>query len=253
MGIDHLSVIESSSARIVEILRQEPLDARVPGCPEWDLADLGVHMVGVQRWSAHIVRLGELGEDPEHVPPLRNEVADALQASSAELMEALRAADPEAPCWNFSDAPQVQAFWFRRQANEVVVHAWDAESAVSDTPPPIEREVAADVVDEFVTMSIPRVIAREGVDISGITGDVHIHCTDLQDHEVSGVHASGEWTFEIKDGTLVVVAEHRKSAVAIRGGASDLALYLYGRTSADTVEIFGDPESLAQWAPLLAF
>jgi len=248
MGIDHLSVIEDASTRIVEILRQGPLDARVTGCPDWDLADLGIHMVGVQRWAAHIVRLGELGQDPGHVSPDRAGVADALEASSREILDALRAVDPEAPCWNFSTAAQVQAFWFRRQANEAFVHAWDAESAVSDTPPTMDREIAADVVDEFITMSIPRVIQREGVDVSGITGDVHIHCTDLD-----GLDATGEWTFEISNGELVVTEEHRKSAVAIRGGASDLALYLYGRSAADTVEIFGDPESLAQWAPVLAF
>jgi len=166
--------------------------------------------------------------------------ADALEASFQALVAALNAADPEAACWNFTaTAPHVASFWFRRQANEVAIHCWDAASAVSATPPDIPAEVAAQIIDEFVHVMMPRVIDREGIDVSTLTGDVHVHCTDVP----------GEWTFEIIDGEVAVSDTHRKAAVAIRGTASNLAMFLYNRIGDDDVEIFGEASELEKWRP----
>lgn len=247
MSIDYLTVISEESSRLADLLRAGPLDAPVAGCPGWNLGDLGIHMVGVQRWSAEIIRTGE---PPEANAPAPNadEAADALVASSQAVVEALSGADPAAPCWNFTNGPQVAQFWFVRQACEIAVHRWDGESAVSDDPQPLDPAVAAAVIDEFLHSSMQRVIDRDGVDLTAIDSDVHVHCTDLK-----GIDAPGEWTFEIVNNALSVTDEHRKAAVALRGPASDLALLLYGRIDVDQVEMFGEPDALAQWNPLLHF
>lgn len=247
MGLDHISIIQNETARLVELLNTGPLTAPVPGCPDWNLGDLGVHMVGVQRWATGIVRTGQQGA-PEQAPPAPGQAADALRSSCEALVRALSGADPADPCWNFTSEPQTMQFWFRRQALEIAVHRYDAEAAISATPSPIDTETAAHVVDEFVHVNMQRIIERQHVDLSGLRGDVHLHCTDLD-----GIDGPGEWTFEISDGSLVVTDTHRKCAVAARGSASDLALFLYRRIDADALEIFGDPDVLKQWSVLFAF
>lgn len=245
MSIDYLSAIRTESARLADIVSEGPLDAPIAGCPGWNLGDLAIHMVDVQRWATHIVRTRQVGEHGVS-SPAPAAAASALRASSEEIVQALAAADPQEPCWNFTGAPQVMSFWFRRQAAEVAVHRWDAEAAVSSSPTPIEAELAAHTIDEFVHLILQRTIERDNIDVSKITSDVHVHCTGLDD-----IDAPGEWTFEIIDGALVVTDEHRKSAVALRGPASNLALALYGRMGRDDVEVFGSAESLDQWSALL--
>jgi uncharacterized protein (TIGR03083 family) len=242
MTLDYPRIIADESARIVQALRTGPLDARVPGCPDWSLGALGLHVVGVQRWGAATVAMGAPPQSSEPQPPL-DQVADALAASSAALLEALAAVDPDAPCWNFTSADQTARFWFRRQALEVAMHRWDADSAIVAEPAGLALETASDLVDEFVHVMMQRVIDRENLALDDLRGDIHVHCTDT----------AGEWVCEIIDGRLVVTDEHRKSAVAVRGPASDLALFLYNRVPASTVEILGDAEVLASWDPVLRF
>jgi len=236
MAIDYPTIIADESARMHEIATAGPLDAPVPGAPGWTLADLVRHMGNVQRWATYVIEHGgpgEAGEDHRSV----EEVVDAFPSYTAGLLAALDGLDPDAELWNFTSGPQVGSFWLRRQALEVTIHRWDAESAVSENPPAIPAELAADAIDEFVHVFIGRVIDREGIDVSQLPGDVHLHCTDTE----------GEWTFEIVEGELVIVDEHRKSNVAVRGPASDLALFVYGRTRSDQVEVFGDEGALTAW------
>ncbi len=243
MSLDYRSIVAEESARFLEILRAGPLDAIVPGCPEWTMADLALHMAGVQRWAAHILTVG-VAEDAPGPPPDPSAPADAVAAATAELLAVLDTADPDEPCWNFTSGPQRKSFWFRRQALEIAVHRWDAESAVLPDPAPMTTAVGADVVDEFIHLVLGRAIDSGDIDRSALRGDVHLHCTDVADSDIAG-----EWTFELVDGELVIVDEHRKSTVAVRGTASDLALFVYGRIGVEGVETFGDAEVLAAWSP----
>lgn len=236
MSLDYRQIIADESARFNEIIATGPLDATVPGAPGWTLADLCRHIGDVQRWATYVITEGGPGAADEDNRTV-DEVVTAFPSYTAGLLAAIDGLDPDAELWNFTDGPQIGSFWLRRQALEVTIHRWDAESAVSDNPPAIPAELAADVLDELVHVFVGRVITREGIDVTELPGDVHLHCTDTE----------GEWTFEIVDGALVVVDEHRKSNVAVRGPASDLALFMYGRTRSDQVEVFGDEAALAGW------
>lgn len=178
------------------------------------------------------------GEDPaEYAPDEAEDLVAWLREGAALVLAAIDATDPEAPCWNlWKTADKTMGFWHRRQANEVSVHRWDAESAVGATTP-FEAAIAADIVDEWVHVMLPRAIERDGRDISLLTGDAHLHCTDTP----------GEWTFEMVDGAVVVSNEHRKSTVAARGPAADLALLVFNRGDRHGVDIFGDTELLDRW------
>ncbi len=240
MSLDYRSILVNESARFAEVLEAGPLDAPVPACPDWQLGDLGVHLVNVQRMGAHILRTTVAGT-PEGEPLEPTQAAAAMVEATADLVALVDAADPDDECWNFFGAPPVKGFWFRRMALETLVHRWDAEAAIEpstgSSPAPIEPAVAADVIDEYLHVMMRRTIVRENVDTAGIVCDVHLHCTDTE----------GEWTFEMVDGELTVSDVHRKSAVAIRGEAANLALFAYNRIGPGEVEIFGDEAVLAGW------
>lgn len=236
---DYRAIVAAESARFAEILRAGPLDARVPGCPDWNLGELGIHMAQVQRWSSNVMVTGT-PDRPDWTAPEPSEAANALAEATPVLLDVLDAADPADPCWNWSSAEQTKAFWFRRQAIEVACHRWDAESAISPAPPALEPTLAADVIDELLHVLINRAAARDEIDLAAIPGDLHVHVTDTP----------GEWTVDVVDGALHVTDEHRKSAVAIKGEASSVALFLYNRVDADSVEVFGEPETWQAWSQL---
>jgi predicted lipid carrier protein YhbT len=121
------------------------------------------------------------------------------------------------------------AFWFRRQAQEVSVHRWDAQGAAG-APEPLEAALAADGVDEWLEL----LAVRGGAATDGAEHTVHLHCTDVE----------GEWLVRQSPDGLDIERAHAKGDVAARGTASDLDLYLWGRLDADRLELFGDPALL---------
>jgi uncharacterized protein (TIGR03083 family) len=243
VSIDYRTVIIEQSSAMVDTVGNGALDAPVPGCPGWSLADLAIHVGGIQRWATDIVTTGERAAGGLVEPDHPSTAAAFLAGGTGPLVAALDAADPDAPCWNFSGQQLTKRFWPRRQALEVSFHRWDADSAVRADPAPVEAAVAADAIDEFVRMVMGRVVSRTKADLSGLIGDVHLHCTDTL----------GEWTFEAVDGALRVVDGHAKAAAAVRGPASDLALFLYNRVPADRVELFGDTALVGRWLDLVRF
>lgn len=241
MPIDYRTVIADETERMVAIVRRNPNETRVPGCPAWNLGELAEHMGGVQRWATQVVRTGELAKDVPPGPPGQSP-ADYLAAGVAPLIEALDAADLDAPTWTFTGTPQTTRFWLRRQAIEVATHRWDAQSATGDTEP-IDAALAVDSIDEFVRLMIPRIIRRTKPDVAPLVGDVHLHCTD----------ADGEWTFDLHDGDVRVTSGHGKATAAIKGTASNLALFLFNRVDRDRVEIFGSHDLVQAWQHILRF
>jgi uncharacterized protein (TIGR03083 family) len=237
--------LRADAARIAEVAGTD-LDAAVPGCPGWVVRDLVVHLGSVHRWATEVVATGEypgrMAADPGPVP-VPDDDAGLLAwftAGAAQLADALDAMDPDAPSWMpWTIERPVAGVWLRRQTQETSVHRWDAESAVGDTHP-IEPALAADGIDEYFALIVPRVVTRSGVVLPGPS--VHVHCTDdgLPD-------GAGEWYVDAA-GDYVVTREHRKGDAALRGRAEDLLLALWGRPVPDgAIDVVGDPAAAAAW------
>ena len=126
--IDHLAEFERTAAEFAAVLdRVDPIVA-VPDCPGWTLADLALHIGSGQRWAASIVLSGKAQKRPE---VLRTTIswADWYAGTTAALAAALRAVDPDEPCWNFAPVDQRAGFWSRRRMHETVIHLVDAVQA----------------------------------------------------------------------------------------------------------------------------
>ncbi len=215
----------------------------VPTCPGWTLADLVVHMGLAWGWAADTVATKARADGGE-APRDRSDQAlrSWAKREAARLVDTLRAADPDETCWTFGP-PRSVRFWFRRQALETVLHAWDAQRAVG-TAVPIAPRVGVDGIDEHLNVVVPRLLRLRPNAWSGET--VHLHCTD----------ADGEWLLRLGPGGEAVTARsHAKADVALRGGAEALWLWCANRATVEELglERFGDGDITNRWRTEMAF
>lgn len=214
----YLDALAVDGAAFAAAAERAPLDAPVPGCPEWNVADLVWHLSKVHEFWRQIVA-GPLS-DPAGMPreprpaedqALLGRYRDGLTA----LRDTLSAADPQLSCWTWSD-DHTAGFVQRRMAQETAVHRWDAESVAGD-PAPIEAGLATDGIDEFVT--------HFRAEPAEPPLAVRLVCTDI----------GAEFNLHAGSGP---------PAGTLRGSAFDLLLVLWGRFPVDRVHIDGDSEAV---------
>lgn len=236
---DLLAALERDGAAIAAAIGHDGLGAGVPTCPGWTVETLTNHCGRVHRWATAVVRT-RATERPEFPP--RPPVIDHqwFEEGVRELVAALSEAGPEADCWNFLNQPAKARFWFRRMAHETSIHRWDAENARQPAAAqPIDTELALDGIDELVDVAFPA--GYRGGDLGGT---IHLHATDSP---------HGEWLLRTAGGELLVGHDHQKGDVAVRGAASDLLLWLWGRVPLDgpRLEVFGDRSIAARMPEVL--
>jgi hypothetical protein len=100
--------------------------------------------------------------------------------------------------------------------------------------------LAADGIDEWLSVfAVDR--SRPSSSRMGLGESFHFHCTD----------AEGEWVVRFAGPDIEIRSEHAKSDVAVRGSASDLLLFLWGRKSPTALEVLGNASLLDRWPELL--
>lgn len=228
--------LEREGHTLHDTVAGRPLDRPVPGCPEWNVADLVLHMGDVHRWAGTIVaeRLPERFSR-DHAPGPDEDLLAWYRQGLDRLVAALRDTSPAEQFWFWGPAPDALSFWARRQANETAIHRCDAEAAFGDVTP-LAADEALDALDEWLGLAVLRCRVPEG----GRT--LHIHATD----------GEGEWLVRL-DGKLEVSTGHAKADCAIRAGASDLLLWALNRPGAKAPETHGDSTVLALWREHVRF
>ncbi|MGO8859889.1 MAG: maleylpyruvate isomerase family mycothiol-dependent enzyme [Acidimicrobiales bacterium] len=236
----YLDVIADRSRALLNAARAD-LDAPVPSCPGWKVADLVDHAGGTWGWAAAIVQTGARADYTGAPDGCRGaELIAWAEDRSRQLLTALEGSDPGSDCWTFG-LPRTVLFWFRRQALETTVHAWDAEQAVG-VPEPIDPLLASDGIDEFLAVMVPRQIKAHAERWSGES--FHFHCTDTD----------GEWLVRLgPDGAVSVDLAHGKADVAIRGPASPVYLWCLNRVPAQDVEVIGEGALARRWTSEIVF
>jgi uncharacterized protein (TIGR03083 family) len=237
----YVDAVRTESAALASAAEAAGVDADVPSCPDWRIADLLAHIGLIQHWVRGIVQSRPASPSDHwrgHEPPRAEGRVDWFAEGAASLADALAAARPGEEVWTWTPDRNV-AFWARRMAHEVSVHRWDAQTA-GGTPEAIERERAVDGIQEAFDL-VPVRLAAHPPRGSGET--IHLHCTD----------GDGEWLLRLERDAFVVTNEHAKGDVAARGTASDLLLLVWGRLPPGRVEVFGDVTLLARWQEQLRF
>lgn len=210
-----------------------PLDAPVPACPGWTIADLLDHVGRVHTWATRCVEAGPGDRirlrDVPPAPPAAERPAWYRERHLA-LVAALRGSDPDRPVAGPGrEGPRPARFWLRRQAHEAAVHRWDAQGA-HGTPAPIEAAAAADGVDEVLREIVPALGDR----IAGHGEVTHLAATD----------AGSGWWVRWKPGGVAVGPPTGRPDATVRATASDLLLLLWGRRRVADLDVRGDAAGL---------
>jgi uncharacterized protein (TIGR03083 family) len=210
------------------------LDAPVPSCPGWTLADLTGHLTGLFAWVRRNVGRGVI-DAPERFEEWSGDgdVVAAWTDEYVELLATLDALDPENPAWNWAPQPKKAVFWHRRMAHECAVHRWDAQMAAGLTEP-IEAKLASDGVTEVLDTWLPAGRRKGSAERVGM---IALHAVDLD--QVWYVRLRGAGIALLDTDTLLDSDDHHERVTA-SGTASDLVLALYGRVPFDTLSVGGD-------------
>ncbi len=236
--------VAAEDARSLLAAARTDWDRPVPQCPGWDAAELVRHTGGILAWMAAVVTSGERVSrrslDPEPSDPA--DLPSWYLARLDRALGALGSVRPGAETWTFSSTGDHRsAWWSRRLAVEVAIHRWDAQDAVAacggPSPDPLDGDVAAAGIEEFMIEFLPGMLAQETTGEFG--GSLHLHATD----------GPAEWWIDLQAATPAVPG-HLKADTAIRGTRSDLLLWLTNRRSAGALEVLGRNEVAASWTRL---
>lgn len=245
MSLDYLASLQSDAGRLSDALATNP-DGAIPWCGTWTVKDCAQHVGGVYhvvsqviagRPSVTFAAYNDLNPPAATDPSL----GDWVREGAAAVVEQLAKADPAEACWSWSRPDQHAGFWRRRMAQESVIHRWDSERAAGRPIGPIDPELAADGIDEFLGVFVP--MTRNVKKAPGGGESVHLHCTDT----------AGEWLVAFPgEATQDLRREHAKGDVAFRGPAEGLLLFLWGRlpAAAAGVEVVGDQAIADRWREL---
>jgi uncharacterized protein (TIGR03083 family) len=215
----HVAALRHEGAALSAAARRG-VDAAVPSCPEWVVADVVDHVVRIYERVARLVRQHSDAALPDSTEP--RPAADALPGwldeAHAELLDALATEDPESRCWNWSGNDLTVRWWARRMAHETAVHRWDAQLA-HGAEERIEAELAADGVAELLDVFLPSGLSGRPVD--GLAGTFAVTVTDTGD----------AWHGRLwPDRADVAPGPAPEPPDAeLRGSANDLLLAMWGR------------------------
>jgi uncharacterized protein (TIGR03083 family) len=235
----YLDHIRSDSALITAAARQG-LEPDVPCCEGWTVRDLVAHMGEVQRHKELIVRERLLEPPEERIDVPDSGLVDWFEEGAAMLVDTLAATDPSTPTWTWDDSNQTVGFWYRRMAQEALIHRVDAEQSHGAVSP-IDEALAADGVDEIITVmltSIPHWGTFDGVG-SLVCVSVPGRSWSLEEGRFSGTSPASGNTYE--DLLAFGLAEPQTDMdTSISGGAAAVDLWLWGRGSLEDLTVDGD-------------
>jgi uncharacterized protein (TIGR03083 family) len=239
---DYLAQIDDRSAALRSAVAAAPsLSGRVPGCPDWTLADLVEHLGGVQMFWAVVVSSADASGPPADKTDFESPADDLVawsEAATRQLLDALRAAGPSSPAWAWwgaSGAPLNASAVARHQVQEAAVHAHDAQEAAGAAAP-LPTPVAVDGVAEFLSVPLASLGPWPGspVRIAFAASDGPTHVVDLS-----------------SSGVAVDPPEPGPAALTVHGSAGELVLGLYDRIPLESLRLEGDASlagQLRNWA-----
>ena len=234
----HLAHIEADTEALIAAATTS-LDATIDFLSNWKVRDLVAHIGAV--WAivtAQVTGDGRGDEivapGPEAQAPDGDAIVDWIGERRDALLAGLRNADPDKVTWSFA-GPNDVTWWTRRMASETAVHRFDAQTAAG-SPQPIDPDLAGDAVDEYLHVGLQFSSSRPDRVYPAQT--LHLHRSD----------GPGEWMLArgATENDVVITHEHGKGDAAVRGPASDLLLWVWGRPT-EAVEIFGDESVAEAW------
>lgn len=223
----YLSHIRRDADRIVDVAARD-LHAAVPPCPGWTVRDAVLHTGEVYSHKVACMRHGkpQSTDDWNHGPVDGEELLEWFRVRADELVHELAQRGPDAPCFTWYEPEQNVAFWFRRMAQETVVHRVDVESAFDEVTP-VDDALAVDGIDEVLDWFLSYQAEDVGSDGPG-RGTVAIR---------TGDHI---WRATLTADAVELVRDPGPADAVVSGEPSELLLWLWGRRPEAAITQDGD-------------
>ena len=118
------------------------------------------------------------------------------------------------------------------------MHRWDAQRALG-VAATIEMTFAADGIDEYWTVMLPRMVTREKQSVPA-----SVFATSTTD-------TNERWIVDGTSGAVLMAAQGAQPEAEVRGTATDVLLRIWGRPVADdALQVTGDSEVARKWLAL---
>ena len=231
----YVEILDREGRLLTSAAERAGTGAAVPTCPDWQVRDLLRHTGAVHRWAASYVREGDTERRPLGDAPDVDgaELVDWYRESHRELVGTLTGAAPDVTCFTFLPAPSPLEFWARRQLHETTVHRYDAQAALGDTPSRIERDLAADGIDELLRGFHARSRSQ-------------VRTEKPRTLRVRATDADAVWTVRLSTEPPVTTPDDSGNAdCELSGPAEELYLALWNRVPVPSVT--GDRALAALW------
>jgi uncharacterized protein (TIGR03083 family) len=213
-----------AEARLLGDTARNVLDAEVPACPGWTVRECVRHTGSAFRRAAAIIELGHEPDDWERRPRAGTDLLSWYDDAARTLLRALTSQTPGTPTWTWYEPWRQVAFWCRRMAHEATVHRVDVQQAAG-VPTPVDDAFALDGVDEILECFLRYLGTQHGVRGNGETVLVE---ADEQ-----------TWGVALFPSGVDVTPGLVEPDVMVRGVASAVYLWLWGRGPDSTVVIEG--------------
>jgi uncharacterized protein (TIGR03083 family) len=231
-----MTSLDQQGRLLVDAAEAAGLEAAVPSCRGWSVADLLTHIGLVHRWAAAVVDAAgpEIDQDlfDAGVPVPDDDLADWARDGHADLVRALREAPESYVGWTLLPSTSTtRDSWIRRELHETAVHRMDAELAAGRPLSGLGSEVAADGIDELLILLVPfsPIRPHEPTTIAVVPSDADI-----------------AWCVRLSQDPPITVREDGPGDLTLRGTADDLFALLENRSD-DGVAIDGDAGLLGAW------
>jgi uncharacterized protein (TIGR03083 family) len=237
---DYLAAITADSTFLAAAAGRG-LDEATPCCPGWTVRDVIGHTGAVHRQKEQIVSEGRLDGQPGMSDPPERDLIPWFEEGAARLVRTLGQSDPGSPIWTWDRADQTVGFWYRRMAQETLIHRVDGEQAHGSVSP-INTDLALDGIDEILNLFIggvedwgtlemrPGTIRLSGDGRTWTVRSAAFSGTSPDGHEYRGLPM-----FVQRDGDGVPDA-------TIEGDAAAVDLWLWGRGPLDDLAVTGDTD-----------
>jgi uncharacterized protein (TIGR03083 family) len=240
---DYLAHLAVDFARLRAVA---PIDlaAPVPTCPGWTVADLVDHVGKVYLHKTLAIRAGA---EPDWPPAgIEDEEPLALlDRTYAELLREFSSHEPSAPGGSWYTPDQTVGFWFRRMAQETVIHRIDAELATGQPVAPVPADLAIDGIDELLKVFVAYGVSEWGSEFTEILGGSPGRTYAVRTDGAAWRARSGPGLFTVTDDTAGSKGTDGTADVTVSGPPEDVLRWLWNRQGTGaTVE--GAPEAVEE-------
>jgi hypothetical protein len=186
-------------------------------------------------------------DDPEGVPdlerPVDEELVDLFVDRSDRLVRALSDADPYDECWSWDTHGGGSVAWVaRRQAHEAAIHRVDAEQAAGRDLSEITVDLAADGIDEALSVQMSGIPDWAKFVPGG--GTMELYATDadrpygLEIGRMVGTSLASGRHYDL---AVIEVRDHlSEPSTVVAAEAVPLYLWLWGRGGDESFSVDGD-------------